>query len=114
MRQILLLMLLSVCSWRVAAESHILPAHFWLSARSGEVVTKDAVVTQVVQRLIDHPRALLRIHHTREDESLAHAEELRGWLIALGVEADRISLSGNRVVASTADRLLTMEVIENK
>lgn len=113
MKQILL-MLLSALSLGAAAESYVLPAHFWLNARSGEAVTKDATVAQVVQRLTDHPRSLLRIHHTREDESVAHAEELRGWLIALGVEADRISLSGNRIVASTADRLLTMEVIENK
>lgn len=97
-----------------AAERYPLPAQFWHSARSGEVVATDPTLAKAMQRFIEYPRASLIIHHAREDESLARAEELRGWLIALGVEASRISLTETGAIASAADRNLTIEVIENK
>jgi hypothetical protein len=113
-RVLIALVLLASFPLGAAAERYILPAQFWLNPRSGQVVAADPTLAKAVQRFIGLPRASMILHHGREDESLAQAEELRGWLIALGVEASRISLAETRVIASAADRNLTIEVIENK
>jgi hypothetical protein len=114
MRTALLALMLAAFPLGAAAERYPLPAQFWLNARSGASLAAEPALAQAVQRFIELPRASLVIHHTREDESLAQAEELRGWLIALGLEAGRVSLAETRAVASAADRNLTIEVIENK
>lgn len=97
-----------------SAERFVIPAQFWFDARSGESVSSSPVLAQAVKRFLDSPNATLVIHHAREDESIARAEELRGWLLALGLESSRLSLAETRAVASAADRLLTIEIIENK
>ena len=97
-----------------AAERYALPAQFWLNARSGQSVAAEPALARAVQRFVERPRALLIIHHSREDESLAQAEELRGWLIALGVEAGRVSLREASPLASATERILTIEVTDNK
>ncbi len=116
MKGVLLGLMLAALPLGAAAERYSLPAQFWLSARTGAAVAAEPALAQAVQRFLSRdPRgAALFIHHARGDESLAQAEELRGWLIALGVEASRISLTETRAVASAADRNLTIEVIENK
>jgi len=54
-------------------------------------------------------RARLRLHHQKRDESIAQAEELRGWLIALGVEAERIEMvDGNPLNA------IKIEIMETR
>jgi hypothetical protein len=111
---ILCLSLLAVWPIGASAEHYAVPAQFWLNARSGESLTQDPVLGQAVQRTLERPRAAMIIRHGRDDESLAHAEELRGWLIALGVDAGRVSLAANRTTAGAADRLVTIEVIDNK
>jgi hypothetical protein len=88
------------------AEVYAVPAQFWLSPRSGEIVRAEPMVAQAVQRFLVRPRARLVLHHAREDESMAHAEELRGWLIALGLEAQRIELAETGGV----DRTVKIEV----
>lgn len=114
MRRLATLLMLVAWPLGAAAERYPLPAQFWLNARSGAAVAAEPALARAVQRFIELPRAALIVHHTREDESVAQAEELRGWLIALGVEASRVSLAETRAVASAADRNLTIEIIENK
>ena len=113
-RYIALLLVLAGWNLNAAAERVVIPAQFWFDARSGESVSSNPALAQTVKRLLDNPHATLLIHHAREDESVARAEELRGWLLALGVESSRLSLAETRAVANAADRLLTIEIIENK
>jgi hypothetical protein len=112
--RLMLLAALVALPLSAAAERYYLPSQFWLNARSGESVTAEPAVASAVQRFLERPRSVLTIHHAREDESLVRAEELRSWLIALGLEAQRISLAEARVAARTADRTLTLEVTENR
>jgi len=103
-RLLVLLMLLVPAAG--SAEVYPVPAGFWLGPRSGEAVLAEPALAQAVQRFLERPRARLVLHHAREDESMAHAEELRGWLIALGLEAARIELA----VTAGVDRTVKLEV----
>lgn len=103
----LLLALLLSAPLAAAAEAYSVPAQFWLDARSGARVLAEPAVSQAVQRFLDRPGAKLVLRHARGDESTANAEELRGWLIALGVDAGRVELAESGGV----DRTVTIEIL---
>lgn len=108
MNRVLLAMLL-LAPLAAGAEVYTVPGQFWLDTRSGASVLAEPAVAQAVQRFLDRPRARLVLHHAREDESTAHAEELRGWLIALGLEAGRIELAETGGVDRTVKIEITPE-----
>ncbi|MEO1766060.1 hypothetical protein [Thiobacter aerophilum] len=78
--------------WAAAGQDFTVPESFWLAPRSGPAIIAEPAIAQAVHRFLDHPGAQLILHHGRNDEASAQAEELRGWLIALGIEADVIQL----------------------
>mgnify|MGYP001596163115 CR=1 FL=1 len=75
------------------AQTYNLPIDFWLAPRSGQAVRAEAQLQQALTAYLQSERTRIRVHHQKRDESIAQAEELRGWLIALGVEAARIELT---------------------
>lgn len=87
-----------VCTFLFAAtpamaQSFAVPAEFWMAPRSGEAVRAEPAVRRAVETYLALPnKRSIGIRHQRRDESIAQAEELRGWLIALGIDADRIVL----------------------
>ncbi len=58
-------------------------------------VTTQPVIAAAVRTYLAHPDARVSLLHGRGDEAAVRAEELRAWLIALGVEADRIAMQGS-------------------
>lgn len=88
------------------AESFTLPAAFWLSPRSGAAVLAEPAIAEPVRLWLNRPGARLILHHAAEDEAQAQAEELRGWLIALGIDASRLELAPD----GPTGRLLRIEV----
>ncbi len=89
------------------AQSFALPAEMWAAPRSGEVVRAEPAVRRAVEAWLVQPNRVLGIRHQRRDEALAQAEELRGWLIALGIDAERIVL-----LDDNRSPILTLEVFE--
>ena len=75
------------------AQTFVVPSEFWLSPRSGQAVRAEPQLQQAFVVYLQSGSVRLRVHHQKRDESIAQAEELRGWLIALGVEAERIELA---------------------
>lgn len=75
------------------AQTFTLPLEFWLAPRSGQAVRAEPQLQQVLTAYLQSERARIQMHHQKRDDSIAQAEELRGWLIAMGVEADRIELT---------------------
>lgn len=75
------------------AQTFTLPLEFWLAPRSGQAVCAQPQLQQALTAYLQSERARIRVHHQKRDESIAQAEELRGWLIALGVEAARMELT---------------------
>ncbi len=80
------------------AQTYALTSDFWLAPRSGQAVRAQPQLQQALAVYLQSERARIRVHHQKRDESIAQAEELRGWLIAMGVEAARIELTDENPV----------------
>lgn len=106
MRRVLLAAILSLAPVAAGAEVYAVPNGFWLDTRSGAGVLAEPAVAQAVRHFLQRPQSKLVLHHARDDESTARAEELRGWLIALGLEAGRVELAES----AATDRTIQIEV----
>ena len=91
------------------AQTFVLPSDFWHVQRNGQTLRAAPQLQQALAAYLQSEQARLRLHHQKRDESIAQVEELRGWLIALGVEAERIELSDD----TTADAI-KLEIMENR
>ncbi len=91
-RSVLAIMIGLLCAAQCAAQTFTLPSEFWQSPRSGQVVRAESQLQQAFAAYAKSDRTRIRLHHQKRDESIAQAEELRGWLIALGLEAERIEM----------------------
>jgi len=78
---------------QAAAQSFLAPPELWDRPRSAPAVMQR--LTPAVSAWLAQPGARIVLHHGAGQEPLIQAEELRGWLIALAVEADRIALRGD-------------------
>ena len=75
---------------QACAQSYTAPPELWDRPRSGPAVMQR--LGQAVGAWLAQPGARLVVHHGAGQEALIQAEELRGWLIALAVEAERVTL----------------------
>lgn len=100
---------LTLGSMSAAAESFVVPAELWLAPRSGQAVRDNAQLNKAFAAYFQLAQPRVRLHHHKRDESSAQAEELRGWLIALGIEAGRIEL----VEDSPTDQL-TLDITDSR
>lgn len=91
------------------AEAFPIASDLWASPRNGDAVRADPAIRRGVAVYLARANARMRLHHNKRDEPAAQAEELRGWLIALGIEADRIEL-----IEDSPTDLMTLEVVETK
>lgn len=106
---ILCWMLLMLGSMNAAAQTFEVPAELWVAPRSGQAVRDNAQLNKAFAAYFQLAQPHVRLHHHKRDESSAQAEELRGWLIALGIEAGRIEL----VEDSPTDQL-TLDITDSR
>jgi len=92
-----------------AAERWFVTAAEWAQPRDGEALVSHPRISAAVERLLSAPGSSLELHYPGGDDGLLWASELRGWLIALGVESSRVELvpGGERV-----DRI-SLRVVEH-
>lgn len=107
--KILLLLALACLPGVCGAEAFPLSGELWATPRSGETVRAAPAVRRTVEAYLARPKSRIRLHHHKRDETTAQAEELRGWLIALGIEAGRIEL-----IEDSPTDVMTLEVLDNK
>lgn len=89
-------------TWDIAPE-------FWLSPRGSDAVLHNAQLRAMATEYLRLPTARVRVHYQKRDEASAQAEELRSWLIALGIEADRIELLDDNPQAA-----IKLELMESR
>lgn len=82
-------------SFALAQPTFPVPLELWDQPRSGQIVLEQPAVRQAVNAYLAQPGASLVIHHAAGQEPLLQAEELRAWLMALAVDAERIGLNGD-------------------
>jgi hypothetical protein len=86
-------LLVCMCSANVGhAETVEITSTDWARPRSGDRVISFEVLQGVINHLEQRPKSVVTIHYAGGDEGLLWAEELRGWLVALGLTGDRIIL----------------------
>jgi hypothetical protein len=66
----------------------------WDRPRSGGTILVQPAIRQAVNACLAQPGSRLVVHHAAGQEALLAAEELRSWLIALALDAGRVSLRG--------------------
>ncbi len=64
----------------------------WARPRHGEVITRLPGLADVVQGLLESPEGRIFVHYPGGEEGMLWAEELRSWLVALGIDSSRIEL----------------------
>jgi len=77
------------------AQSFPVPAELWDRPRSAAAVTGQPSIRQAVGAWLAQPAARIVVHHGPGQESQLQAEEIRGWLIALALESERLTLRGD-------------------
>lgn len=92
MKRLLAAIITLGASCACAAEAEILTAEQWASPRQGQSVAAMPPLAGALEKLRASPRGVLSLHHSGGDEGVLWAQELRAWLIALGVESRRIEL----------------------
>jgi len=86
-----------ICAPIASAETvQIITAHEWARPRSGESLVQMPALKSAVREYLgedsQHERRII-IRHPRGEEGVLWAEELRGWLVALGIPSAHISVS---------------------
>jgi hypothetical protein len=82
-----------------------LTAAEWDRPRSGEFVAGIPVLKETVRAFDARPGRALTIRYPGDEAGLLWAEELRSWLVALGIESSRI------VLAAGARRTDALELV---
>lgn len=90
------LLLLSVVSPLVYADPVTITAEQWARPRSGAFIAQNLSLAPLIDALDRQPDGALVIQHARSDEGSVWAEELRAWLVALGVPSAQITLTARR------------------
>ncbi len=89
-----LLVLLSMLLGSVAVAQPVgsITADEWSRPRHGEGLVNMPGLNAAVDAYLRQPQTQIVIHHPVEEEGLFWAEELKGWLVALGIESSSVRL----------------------
>ncbi len=85
------LFLLLIAPVRAADGPWVVDAEFWAAPRSGATVVAEPAVRAAVDTLsFREESSRLVIRHPGGETGQLWAQELRGWLVALGIPSERI------------------------
>jgi len=107
LRVVMSLGLLALSGLAYAAPVYILNIAQWSGPKDGARVLQMDGVGAAVRDMDNHPEGRLLLRYPGGDEGSLWVEELRSWLLALGVEPGRIEL---RPGSPTPD-VIEMEVL---
>jgi hypothetical protein len=94
-RTLLFVCVVAGAAVQASAQSFVVPPELWDRPRSGASVMERPAVREAVGAWLASPAARLTIHHGPGQESSLQAEEMRAWLVALAIEAERVTLRGD-------------------
>ena len=87
--------LLLLLSFSLRAESVSITAERWATPRSGEAVAGWNELRELMSAFDRQPNTRIVIRHAPGETGSLWAEELRSWLVSLGVPSSRITLMAN-------------------
>jgi hypothetical protein len=104
MRYLSLWWLLALClCGQATAAPLVLNAGQWAVPRRGEVVRKMPAIATAMRQLDATPGSRLIVRYPGGDEGSLWANELRGWLVALGLSSAHIELVPGSRSANTIE-----------
>ncbi len=75
----------------------LLDADLWARPRDGAGVVRMAPLVEALEAWMAHPRQRLMVRYPGGEEGLLWANELKSWLVALGLPSQRLELvAGSR------------------
>jgi len=74
-------------------ESFVLHAETWDKQRHGEVILKVPVLSSVIEKWSDNPLQQIELRYPGGEEGELWVEELKDWLVSLGVPSKALQLS---------------------
>jgi hypothetical protein len=102
-----LLLLLLVAAPVSAAEVWTLAAADWARPRYGEWLASHPPLVAAIEALQQSPHSVLQLRYPGGDEGALWVGELQAWLVALGLESERIEA----LPGSSAGDAIQLEVI---
>lgn len=76
----------------VPAVGHVLLADDWARPRTGDRVAAMPVLRAAVGEWLEQPQSTIMVVHPGGEAGTLWGTEVRDWLVALGVEPDRVAL----------------------
>jgi hypothetical protein len=93
MSMITRLFLLLVIAQPVPAETEwTLSAPDWARPRHGDWLSAHPALVAALDKLQQSPHSVLQLRYPGGDEGVLWVEELQAWLVALGLESERIEI----------------------
>lgn len=94
MRQRILVFVLLACPAATLAESpRLISAEEWARPRDAEAVIAMPAVADAVRTYLGSANHRIMILHPQGEEGILWAEELRAWLVSLGVASEDLRLA---------------------
>jgi len=96
--KLIILLIISLAGLNAHAEQRqatVIGAEVWASPRQAETFLQHEGIGQLVRALLQAPEARLLLRYPDNEWGDIWGEELRSWLVSLGVSSDRIDLSND-------------------
>ncbi len=93
----------------LAAESYVLKANEWAVPRQATTLLNMPAIHQTMSVLSNNPDTYLILKYPGGDEGTLWVNELRSWLIALGLSSRRIETEPGSAISTS----ITLEVIHS-
>ncbi len=93
----------------LAAESYVLKANEWAVPRQATTLLNMPAIHQTMSVLSNNPASYLILKYPGGDEGTLWVNELRSWLIALGLSSRRIETEPGSAISTS----ITLEVIHS-
>lgn len=109
MKTTLISLMLIMLPSMARAEVLLLEGHEWAVPKQATTIIAMPAINKTMQAMLQHPNSLLQIRYPGGDEGTLWANELRSWLVALGLASERIEL----IPGSASHTALELEVLLN-
>lgn len=93
-----------------AADTVLLHAAEWAAPKQATTILSMPSIHKVMQKIQNTNNSILKIRYPGGDEGTLWANELRGWLVALGLSSKRIELIPGGTISATIE----FEVVTTK
>jgi hypothetical protein len=92
-----------------AAEVELLHANEWSVPKKAETILAMPAIQKSMKKLLKNENSFLKLKYPGGDEGTLWVNELRSWLIALGLSSNRIELVPGSAISTTIE----LEVLSN-